>query len=84
MSPGGKKIILVNWKKKQKVGQEIYNGDKTNINTETIECFMGFVMGLLCISVNTSFSKQIWSVAIKKKKVLYHLGLSEFLACFSN
>lgn len=81
MSPGGKKIILINWGEKQKVGQEIYNGDKTNINTAIIECLMGFVMELLYISVNTSFSKQIWSVAIK---VLYHLGLSEFLACFLN
>lgn len=77
-----KKIILINWGEKT-VGQEIYNGDKTNINTAIIECFMGFVMELLYISVNTSFSKQIWSVMIKKK-VLYHLGLSEFLACFLN
>lgn len=31
--------------KKKKVGQEIYNGDKTNINSETIGCFMGFCHG---------------------------------------
>lgn len=59
------KIISANWERKQKVGQEIYSGDITNINIETIECFVDFVMERLYVSVNTSFSKQIRSVAIK-------------------
>lgn len=68
MSPGGKKIILLIWKKKKMVKKSTV--EIKLILTQTIECFMDFVIELLYTSVN-KFLQANLKCGNKKKNVIY-------------